>query len=45
LTFGHTALSRFGEDVDKQRSAAAGFKGHFVKPLAPEALAALVGSR
>jgi PAS domain S-box-containing protein len=40
----YIALSGFGQDIDKQRSAAAGFKAHFVKPLAPEALAALVGS-
>ena len=39
----YVALSGFGQDVDKERSAAAGFAAHLVKPLAPEALGALLG--
>ncbi len=36
------ALSGFGQTLDKERSAAAGFEAHLVKPLGPEGLAALV---
>ena len=36
------ALSGFGQALDKERSAAAGFEAHLVKPLTPEALGALV---
>jgi PAS domain S-box-containing protein len=38
----YVALSGFGQALDKERSAAAGFSAHLVKPLAPEALAAIV---
>jgi signal transduction histidine kinase len=38
----YVALSGFGQRIDQERSAAAGFEAHLVKPLAPGALAALV---
>jgi PAS domain S-box-containing protein len=38
----YVALTGFGQALDKERSAAAGFSAHLVKPLAPEVLAALV---
>jgi CheY-like chemotaxis protein len=38
------ALSGFGQETDKERSAAAGFEVHFVKPIALEALHALLSS-
>jgi CheY-like chemotaxis protein len=41
-TVRYVALSGFGQALDKERSAAAGFSAHLVKPLAPEALAALL---
>jgi PAS domain S-box-containing protein len=41
-TVRYVALSGFGQALDKERSAAAGFSVHLVKPLAPEALAAIV---
>jgi PAS domain S-box-containing protein len=40
----YVALSGFGQELDKERSAAAGFAAHLVKPLAPEALDALLGT-
>jgi CheY-like chemotaxis protein len=36
------ALSGFGQAIDKQRSAAAGFAAHLVKPLALDSLATLL---
>ena len=36
------ALSGFGQEIDKERSARAGFAAHFTKPLTPEALDDLV---
>jgi PAS domain S-box-containing protein len=39
----YVALSGFGQELDKERSAAAGFAAHLVKPLAPEALGLLLG--
>jgi PAS domain S-box-containing protein len=38
----YVALTGFGQALDKERSVAAGFSAHLVKPLGPEALAALV---
>jgi PAS domain S-box-containing protein len=40
----YVALSGFGQEMDKERSAAAGFAAHFVKPLLPEALGTLLAS-
>jgi signal transduction histidine kinase/CheY-like chemotaxis protein len=37
----YVALSGFGQELDKERSAAAGFAAHLVKPLTPETLTAL----
>jgi CheY-like chemotaxis protein len=37
----YVALSGFGQELDKERSASAGFTAHLVKPLAPGALGAL----
>jgi signal transduction histidine kinase len=39
----YLALSGFGQDIDKERSDAAGFSAHLVKPLAPDALPVLPG--
>jgi CheY-like chemotaxis protein len=36
------ALTGWGQESDRQRSAAAGCDGHFVKPLSAEALDALL---
>lgn len=38
----YVALTGFGQDADKERSAAANFAGHLVKPVDVEALMALV---
>lgn len=40
----YVALSGFGQEVDKERSAAAGFAAHLVKPLATDALDVLLGT-
>jgi PAS domain S-box-containing protein len=40
----YIALSGFGQELDKERSTLAGFTAHLVKPLAPEALASLLGA-
>jgi CheY-like chemotaxis protein len=37
------AVTGYGMDEDRRRSAAAGFAGHLVKPVEPAALGALVG--
>jgi signal transduction histidine kinase len=39
----YVALTGFGQAIDQQRSEAAGFAAHLVKPLASDALAALLG--
>ena len=39
------ALTGYGEQTDKQRSQQAGFHHHLVKPVDPEALQKLIGSR
>ncbi|MGF6275850.1 CheY-like chemotaxis protein [Massilia sp. UYP11] len=39
----YVALSGFGQEVDKERSAAAGFAAHLVKPIGFEALGKLLG--
>ncbi len=39
------ALSGYGQPADLARSEAAGFERHFVKPVRPEELLALVGER
>jgi PAS domain S-box-containing protein len=39
----YVALSGFGQEADRQRSADAGFAAHLVKPLAPDALGSLLG--
>jgi PAS domain S-box-containing protein len=39
----YVALTGFGQAIDQQRSAAAGFAAHLVKPLAPDSLAVLLG--
>ncbi|WP_175424725.1 hybrid sensor histidine kinase/response regulator [Pseudoduganella umbonata] len=41
----YVALTGYGQDADRERSGAAGFALHLVKPLAPEALEKLLGSR
>jgi DNA-binding response OmpR family regulator len=38
------AVTGWGEDDDRRRAAEAGFDHHLVKPVAPEALVALLGS-
>ena len=38
------ALTGYGQPEDRERSRRAGFDAHFVKPLAPEALQALIAS-
>lgn len=40
----YVALTGFGQDIDKARSAAAGFAAHLVKPLGFEALRTLLGT-
>ena len=37
------AVSGWGRDADLQRSAAAGFDHHFLKPVDPNALIRLIG--
>jgi len=39
------ALTGYGEQADKQRSQAAGFHHHLVKPVDPEALQKLISGR
>ncbi|WP_312550318.1 hybrid sensor histidine kinase/response regulator [Massilia sp.] len=39
----YVALTGFGQAIDQQRSAAAGFAAHLVKPLASDSLAILLG--
>lgn len=39
----YVALNGFGQEVDKERSAAAGFAAHLVKPIGFEALGKLLG--
>lgn len=39
----YVALTGFGQAIDQKRSEAAGFAAHLVKPLASDALAALLG--
>ena len=39
------AVTGWGQDEDRRRSAMAGFDGHLVKPVHPETLAKLLGSR
>ena len=39
------AVTGYGLPEDRRRSAAAGFDHHLVKPLDPQALAALLGGR
>ncbi|HEX8614946.1 MAG TPA: ATP-binding protein [Telluria sp.] len=41
----YVALTGFGQELDKERSAAAGFTAHLVKPLTPETLAMLLHRR
>ena len=38
------ALTGWGQDDDRRRSAAAGFDRHLVKPVEPAALAAMLAS-
>ena len=40
----YAALTGFGQDADRERSAAAGFVTHLVKPLKLEDLEALLAS-
>jgi CheY-like chemotaxis protein len=39
------ALTGWGQDNDRRRSHEAGFDGHLVKPVGPDALLALLASR
>jgi two-component system CheB/CheR fusion protein len=38
------AITGYGQDEDRRRSQDAGFDHHFVKPVDPDALAALLSS-